>query len=117
MPALIPVVEVEAPMITVARECDRATDEQGAGEPLVKEEPSEYRDEDRADVHQHGRGSGVDPTFGLIECDVVDAEPQDAAGSDPGPCGTRRHPLTSRHDEDAEEEAADAQPGQRQGSC
>ena len=67
-----------------ARERDQAAGEKTARKTLVENEAGKNGDEDRPDVHEHRRGSGVDASLGLVQHDAVQAEPEDAEERDPG---------------------------------
>ena len=90
-----------------ARERDRRAGEQRARKSLAEQDPGEQRDQDRADVDEHGRRAGVDPPLGLVEGDAVDPEPQQAEDHDRGDVAAGRQRLTAHRHDGGESETAD----------
>ena len=76
----------------------------------------EDRDQDRPDVHEHRRGSGVDPLLSGVERDVVQAEPEDAADRDARQLAAAGHRRAAHEDEDPEGGAPHEEPPERERS-
>ena len=90
-----------------AREGDQTAGEKPARKPFVENDAGENGDEDRPDVHEHRRGSGVDAPLGLVQDDAVDAEPEDAEEHDARQISLRRQRFASRERQCAERNARD----------
>jgi hypothetical protein len=96
-------------------EGDRAAGQQPPGESLAQEEPAEDRDEDRADVDQHGGRAGVHLVLRGIERQAVERLPEDATGDDRRDRAPRRHGRAADQDHQPEGQAADQQTAEGQG--
>src|SRR5438552_3288855 len=88
-----------------ASEGDDAAEEERARKALGEDDARERRDEDRADVDEHGGSACVDAAFARVQGDVVGAEPQEPAEHEAGPdsakLGTRRPALAPSGGDDA----------------
>jgi hypothetical protein len=95
-----------------AEERDRAAGDERAREALSEQEAGKQRDEDRADVHEHRRRARIHSLLGLVQGQVVEPEPEDAADDDARPVAATRKPATLKEDEDAEQSASDREPAE-----
>ena len=99
-----------------AAEGDDATEHEAAREALTEQRPCEDRDQDRPDVDEHRRGAGVDPALGLVEGDVVDAEPGQAADEQGHHVAARGTGDSPRQRGCSEHDGADEQAAERERS-
>ena len=84
------------------------------GKPSWRIRPGEDRDQDRADVDEHGRCAGVDACLGGVQRHVVHAEPEDSADHDPREIAAAGEALAAGQDQQPEGDAADQQPPERE---
>ena len=94
-----------------AAERDARADQQPPWEALAEQSTGEQCDQDRPDVDQHRRCSGVHASFGGVQHDVVDREPRESADRDEHPLPARRpNPAAAGDLHGAEREASDQKP-------
>ena len=81
---------------------------------LAEEDGGEQRHDDRTDLHDERGRAGVDAALGLVEGEVVDAEPAHAAEQEQRPVTAGRPGARPAEDEHPERDGRDEQPAQRQ---
>jgi hypothetical protein len=81
---------------------------------FLQQPPREKRDQDWPHVDEHRRRARIHSLLGLVQGQVVEPEPEDAADDDARPLAATGQPASLKEDEDAEQGASDREPPQAQ---
>jgi hypothetical protein len=95
-------------------ERDRAAGQELRRESLPQGDPGKEGDEDGAEVDKHRGRPRIDASLCLVQGDVVQREPEDAAERNRRQVAKPRQPLTPYDDEQSERDAGDPQPPERE---
>ena len=97
-----------------AREGDRHAGDEAWRKALAQDEAGEDGDQDRPDVDEHRGRARVHASLGLVESDVVEAEPEDADEGDHSQITSRGQRLAAPENDQPERQARDRQPAERE---